>query len=271
MLKALKVLEKDTEVIIIAGSGWASLFCRLWTWFYRKKLVIAGQSGPGWDDRISLLCRPNVFVALSNHAKNWAEKAGPGVKTLVIPNGVDLTKFNPKVVPIKINLPKPIFICVAALEPGKRIDLTIKAIGKLRKGSLLVMGAGQSKDDLEKLGDGFLPGRFKIVSVKYADMPKYYAAADVVTMAPHGFESFGIIFVEAMACNKPVVAPDDPIRHEIIGKAGIFVDPEDIDDYANGLEKALEINWKNIPRFQAIKFSWDAIAKKYEELFLGFK
>ena len=264
---ALKKLDKNTDVVVTAGSGWVSLFCRLWTWLHRKKLIIVGQSGPGWDDRISLWCRPNIFVALSQHAANWARDAGFGVPVKIVHNGVDLEKFNPKIKPVKVDLPRPLFICVAALEPGKRIDLTIKAVSRLKKGSLLVMGDGQSKQKLEKLAKDLLPDRFQISYVKHDDIPAFYAAADVVTMAPYGFESFGIVFVEALACNKPVVASDDPIRHEIIGDAGIFVDPENSQDYAQALQKALDKNWGNTPRLQVEKFSWDKIANQYDQIF----
>ncbi len=266
-ISALKKLSKDTDVIIIPGSGWVSFFCRLWTWFYRKKLIIAGQSGPGWDDRTSLLCRPDVFVALSQHATIWAKNAGFGVRVETIPNGVDLKKFNPQIKPAKLNLPEPVFVCVAALEPGKRIDLTIRAVSRLKKGSLLVMGDGQLKDELQKLGDELLPGHFQIVYVKHEDMPSFYAAANVVTMSPHGFESFAIVFVEAMACGRPVVASDDPIRREIIGDAGIFIDPENTDEYAKALKETLEKDWADLPRRQAEKFSWDKIAEQYDQIF----
>mgnify|MGYP001558295582 FL=1 len=266
-LKALKLMEKDTDIVVIAGSGWVSLFCRIWTWLNHKKLIIAGQSGPGWDDRISLWCRPDVFVALSRHAAVWAKEAGFGVPVSVIHNGVNLNTYRPEILPAKINLPRPLFVCVAALEPAKRVDLTIKAVGKLKSGSLLVMGDGQSKSSLEKLAGDLLPGRFQTRYVKPEEMPSFYSAADCVTMAPFGYESFGIVFVEAMACNKPVVASDDPIRREIVGDAGILVDPENTGEYAGALQKALDKDWGDIPRKQAEKFSWDNIAKQYDELF----
>ncbi|HLD91975.1 MAG TPA: glycosyltransferase, partial [Patescibacteria group bacterium] len=79
-------------------------------------------------------------------------------------------------------------------------------------------------------------------------------------------ESFGIVLVEAMATGLPVVATNDAIRKEIVGDAGLFVDPTNADEYAKILEKALNTNWGDKPRNQAEKFSWDKIAKSYEEI-----
>ena len=71
-----------------------------------------------------------------------------------------------------------------------------------------------------------------------------------------------------MASGLAVVATDDPIRREIVGDAGLFVDPTDTKEYLKVLEKALKIKWGSKPRLQAEKFDWDKIAKDYEKLFL---
>ena len=74
-----------------------------------------------------------------------------------------------------------------------------------------------------------------------------------------------------MATNLPVVATNDPVRSGIVGEAGLLVDPTDTKAYAKAIEKALNQNWEGKPREQAKKFSWDEIAKKYEDLFNELK
>jgi hypothetical protein len=98
-------------------------------------------------------------------------------------------------------------------------------------------------------------------------MPKIYRLADVFTLVSAPYQSFEIVLLEAMATNLPVVANNDPIRQEIVGQAGILVDPNDIDSYSKLLEKALRIDWKDKPKQQAERFSWEMVAKKYEDLF----
>jgi glycosyltransferase involved in cell wall biosynthesis len=98
-------------------------------------------------------------------------------------------------------------------------------------------------------------------------MPQVYRCADVFTLVSKTTESFGNVFVEAMASGLPVIATNDPIRKEIVGDAGVLIDPTNTDEYVKALETALKTNWSDKPRIQAEKFSWDEIAKKYEELF----
>jgi len=98
-------------------------------------------------------------------------------------------------------------------------------------------------------------------------MPFVYTACDLFSYPTSPWESFGIAMLEAMASGLPVVATDDPIRREIVGNAGLFVDPTDSAAYARVLEKALNTNWGDKPRHQAAKFSWDKIVALYDLCF----
>ncbi|CAN5302091.1 hypothetical protein BH10PAT1_BH10PAT1_3060 [soil metagenome] len=259
-------IDKDIDILITTNGSLQVLFTRLWCLLHGKKHIAVGQSGLGADDKWNLMMLPDVFVALTNYQKEWAKKFSPFVKVNVIPNGVDLKKFNLKNKALKIDLPKPIILTVGALEEGKRLDLVIKVVAKT-KASLLIVGKGKLRDELQILGDKLMKNRFKIISLPFEDMPTVYSACDLFTYPTVPWESFGIVIVEAMASNLAVVATDDPIRNEIVGEAGLFVDPTNIDKYAETLEKALEIKWGTKPREQSEKFSWDDIAIKYKKMF----
>ena len=102
--------------------------------------------------------------------------------------------------------------------------------------------------------------------VPHDKIDQYYRAADMFILTSSRSEAFGIAYLEAMACNLPVIATDDPIRREIIGPAGLFVtDPQH--DYSHVLKQALTTKWDNLPRNQALKFSWPPIIRQYEEVF----
>lgn len=257
------------DVIVPTDGGWEKPICWLLKILKGTKILVTGQSGPGYDDRWNLFWWPDVFVALTSKAEKWA-KSVSGVKVVKIPNGVDLEKFSPKVEPLKIDLPKPIIICASALTPSKRIDLTIQAVAKLQDVSLLVVGDGDQKEYLENLGEKLLGKRFALRSVKYEEMPQVYRSADLFTMVSASSEAFGIVYVEAMASGLPVVVTDDEIRHEIVDEAGLFVDPTNIESYVETLKKALKTDWDDKPRKQAEKFSWNKIAKKYEVVMKNF-
>ncbi len=263
----LRRIDKDVDIIFPTNGQWQSLLCKIWAVRNRKRMVISGQSGPGMDDRINLYTFPNAFVGLTDFQVSWAKRTNSFIKSMKIANGVDLEEFSKGVKPFSVDLPRPVVLCVAAFDYWKRLDLVIKAVARLNA-SLLLVGRGEDEDKLRKLGENLLSGRFRILSFSHDQMPKVYTACDLFTYATVPWESFGIVMVEAMASGLGVVATDDPIRREIVGDAGLFVDPTDTEKYAQTLEKALKLKWNDKPRKQVEKFDWDEIARKYEQLFL---
>jgi glycosyltransferase involved in cell wall biosynthesis len=267
--KLPQVWREKYDIIIPLNGGWQPAFIRLITWLYGGKMVIAGQSGMGWDDRNNLWSFPNYFIALSSKALRWAKKANPLVRSKYIPNGVDLKKFNPLGSKYKTKLKKPIILCVGALTSSKRIDLTIKAVVKLKDVSLLVVGDGSTESELKSSGKKLLGKRFELIKASFKKMPEIYRVADIFTLVPEGSEAFGIVYAEALATNLPIVAIDDEQRKEIAGDAGMFVDPTDIEEYSKKLNMTLKKEWGDKPRKQAEKFDWDKVAQKYEDLFIS--
>lgn len=255
--------------IVIPTNGRLQVFAtRIYCWLTGAKMVVSGQSGVGLDDRLNLYAFPDAFVAISSYALEESKKRNPFVKCVYIPNGVDLNTF--KGVTLKGSRTIKVVLDVGAFTEQKRHDLVIKAVAKIKNTKLIIAGGGGDiKNKIYELGIKNLGKyRFDMFEVKHEDMPNIYKNADIFTLASKSYESFGIVLVEAMASGLPVVATDDPIRREIVGDAGLFVDPTNTDEYAKTIEKALNINWKDLPRKQAEKFSWDIIAKSYEELFV---
>lgn len=263
----LKIRQGDFDIIIPTNNGWQARVLRLLTFFIKAKLVIVGHAGKGWDERNNLYTFPDVFVALSNRAQRWAKSFNPFLKVVKIPNGVNIYQFKPQGKKYKPGFKKPLILSVGALTKSKRMDLVVKAVAQVENADLLIVGEGVEKAKLVRLGQKLMPGRIKIIRAKFEEMPTIYRAADVVTSASAPFYSFELVLLEALACNKAVVANKDPIRQEIIGKAGILVDPTNSQAYTKTLKKALGVNWGTKPRRQAEKFSWDRIVKEYEKIF----
>lgn len=242
-------LEKfKPEIVMPFNGGWQSWLCKRYCAKNKAKLVISGQAGLGWCDGWNLLMRPDVFVALSRKGADWAKKFyGRGVRVEVIPNGVDLKRFKPRGKRIKLGLERPIILCVAGKDKYKRVEAVKKAVKKLGQGSLLWVG-GDKK-------------------FKHKDMPEVYRSADLFTLVSESSEAFGIVYLEALASGLPVVAIDDELRREILGKYGIYVkDPTDINEYEGKLKLGLKKEKKR-PEKWLRKFSWDRIAQEYIKLF----
>jgi len=265
-----RFLKGNFDWVIPVDGGWQALILKILQGLGKYKILVSGQAGIGRDDLRNLRLRPDVFVALTSRAEKWSKEISPGVKVVHIPNGVDLEKFSPKVKPAKISLEKPIIICVAGLNPYKRVDLTIKAASKLEKGSLLLLGDGPEREKIEILGQKLLgQKRFLRTTVPYEEVPSFCTTCDLFTLVSESSEAFGSAYLEAMACGLPVVATDDENRREIVGEAGFFVNPENLEEYAQALEKALKTDFGGKPRHQAQKFSWDKIASQYERIMKG--
>lgn len=246
--KIYNPLEWGGSDAIVATDGRLSvLWCRLVTWILGKSLVVFGHSGPGADDKWNLLCSPNIFVAFSEPQSDWANKYKlPWTQIKTIHHAVDTDVFKPA-------LKKPIkniVLCVAANTVDKRVDLVKKAVSLVPDALFMAVGPGNPQQ------------------VSFEQMPPIYQQARILCFTPQPWEAFGLVFLEAMACNLPVVTINDPVRQEIVGEAGILVNnPEDSRELASAIQEALSTDWGNIPRKQAEKFSWTQIGKLYESLF----
>lgn len=265
--KILPILWKGNfDIIIPINGGWQTTIVRILTIINGSKMMIVGHSGKGWDDRFNILNFPDCFIALTNHTKDWAKKVNPFVRIEQIPNGVDLKKFTPKGKKLQINFKKPTVLCVSALVKTKRIDLVIKALAFLTNVNLLIVGKGDLENEIRELGEKLLGERFRILNLTFYRMPQVYRSANLFTLPSWENEAFPLVYLEAMASGLPVVATDDEIRKEIVGGAGILVDPNNLNAYADSIKQALGKNWADLPRKQAEKFSWEKISKRYEEV-----
>lgn len=259
-----QLIKGKYDLVIPVNGGWQIAIIRILTKLTGSKMLITGHAGIGSDDAWNLLWQPDIFVALTHAQSQWAKRLSSDIKVVQIPNGVDLHKFNPKALTAKISLPKPIIVCASALVPYKRVDLTIRAIAMAKNLSLLVIGDGELKGAVDSLGKRLLGPRYLRVVVPYDRMPSYYKAAKLFTLASET-EAFGIAYVEAMACNLPVVTTKDKSRMEIIGNAGVVVNTGNLNRYSKALSFVARSNYKNKPYAQALNFSWNKVASRYTQ------
>lgn len=265
-----KVLAGKYDIVIPINGRLQSLKISLARLVSRYKLLITGHSGIGRDDIWNIaVVRPDIFVALTDYMAEWAKKWAWGSKIVKIPNGIDLDRFSPAGEKIELDLPKPIILSVGALVWYKYHDRVIKAVSEIKEGSVLIVGEGPLKSNIEQLGKKLLGNRFKICRFNYKDMPKVYRSCDLFSLPSWDREAFGIVYLEAMASGLGVVAPDDQSRREIVGDAGILTDVNNQTEYTKTINSALNIDWSKKARDQAEKFSWDKIAEAYEVLMLS--
>ncbi|MFC1626922.1 glycosyltransferase family 4 protein [Patescibacteria group bacterium] len=263
--KTLDQLEQDPpDILMPLNNGWMSWLSKKFCQKHSIKLVLPGFAGISWEDKLNLKLNPDAFVAVTKTRANWARTINPQANIKIINIGVNIDRFKPQGKKYPHHLKPPVVLCIAGPQKYKRIDLAIKAVKQLKDTSLLLVGQ-QSKETLS-LGAKLLGKRFKHIKVNYQDLDPVYRSANAFTLPSESIEAYGIVILEALASNLPVVVNNDPVRKELVGNTGLLINPQNQAEYVSALKTALTKDFDNQPRQQALKFSWEKITKQYQQL-----
>lgn len=192
-------------------------------------------------------------------------------RSALIPNGIDLARFGPGAPDrSRFGLPQgpKLILMVSALIASKRVADGILAASALPDTHLVCAGDGPLRTEIENLARERLPGRFTRLTVRAAEMPDLYRSADVFLHLSRD-ESFGNVYVEAMACGLPIVAHDIPRVRWIVGDDEHLVDTDQSDQVVSALRKVLDApNTEASSRqTRARDFAWPTVAADYRDFF----
>ena len=160
---------------------------------------------------------------------SWCFRA-PENKVCVVPNGVDVTKFNFIFNYWEIrnrfaHASEKILLFVGRLVPEKGLDVLIKALpiilGNGVDAKIVVVGEGPQRDEYQRLANDYGLGN-KILFTGHIDdwtLRALYRVADIA-IVPSRFEPFGIVALEAMAAHCPLVASAVGGLNEIVDHEG---------------------------------------------------
>jgi len=256
------------DAIVMEGGLAGAWLCRLLRWWRGVPWIdVAHGLSPKWEGAFARQ-EPDRVVTFTEAAAAMIRGRAPRARIAVIPHGIDLDLFHPGAAPAPLGLPRPVVLAAGAIDAHKRMHLAVEALARLggpRPPSLAVLGEGPAAAELDALAARLLPGRYLRTAVPRAEMPAWYAAADLFTL-PSVDESFGLTYLEAMACGRAAVAPDDAVRREVIGEAGIFCDVADRRSYSAALAAALARDWGRAPRERALRFPFAATVDAYAAL-----
>jgi phosphatidylinositol alpha-1,6-mannosyltransferase len=199
----------------------------------------------------ALVTAPSSFTV---DALRWASGLNPNVQ--IIHNAVEYERFQAPAdlagLRMKYNLPKDarIILGVGALKDRKGFDLLIEAFARVvekeQRARLVIVGGGD-RQPLENLTSSLgVDKQTQILGeVPGDDLVGLYQTCEVYSHLPRNiqwsFEGYGIVYLEAGACGKPVVAtrsggvPDAVVD----GETGFLVDEEDADGVAAALIRLL--------------------------------
>ena len=202
-----------------------------------------------------LVCTNPDFAA--RNAARWP--------VATIPNGVS-EAFRPgPTARARFGLPKDrkVVLMVSALIETKRVADGIRAVARLPEVHLAVAGDGPLRAEIADLAASQLPGRFSNLVVKAADMPDLYRSADAF-LHMSLLESFGNVFIEAMASGLPIVGHDSPRLRWIVGDLPTLCDTRDQAALVAALERALA-GQGAASATGAERFRWPVIAAQYRD------
>ena len=136
---------------------------------------------------------------------------------------------------------EPFVLACSRCIPYKRLDLAILAAERVGL-PVVVAGHGPAESSLRALGERVrVPVTFEVAPSDVRLRELYRSAAAFVFPA---LEDFGIVAVEAQACGTPVVALSEggTLDTVVDGATGALVGGQDVESFAKGLERALEID-----------------------------
>lgn len=259
---------------------------------FKIKYAVLTHGTDVWDlyDGLKLKALKNadLVITVSRHTKDIMISNGiDSNKINIIPDTVDLSLFAPK--PLNEKMAKRfqadkntiLFTAgrISSLERYKGHDVLLEVMCKLDESFIwIVSGEGDDRYRLiEKAKEYGLSNRVHFLGrVGINDLVDYYNLCDIFVMPSTG-EGFGIVFLEAMACGKPVIGGGvDGSREPLMdGNLGYMVDPGNADEITTVIREVISKKEKrNDPDFLRdqvrINFGIESFQKKVKDVFKAY-
>lgn len=263
-------------------AGFATLFFKIFN--PKIPFVLSLQEGDPIDyikGRVRLVypffkmifTKADTIQAISNYLADFGKSMGFKNKPIVIPNGVDVNKFNIEILKEeKIKIRKELglkendiaLITTSRLVVKNGVGDVIQALAKLPENiKFIVLGEGELKQKLIKLTEDLNVSNKVIFKgfVSHNKMPKYLKACDIFIRASLS-EGMGNSFLEAMAAKLPVIATPVGGIVDFLeeGKTGYFCQPKNPESVAETVQRVINDLSKN----QIIENAYNMVVEKYD-------
>jgi glycosyltransferase involved in cell wall biosynthesis len=223
--------------------------------------------------------RANQIIAVSENTKSdlVSYLKIPESKISVIYNGVDHDIFKPyHVRPHNIRLcNRPYILCVGSERRRKNLGRLFESFAALKREfpelKLVKLGSpgrckefrSQTLKTLSRLG--ITEDVVFVDHISEKDLAYYYSSAALLAY-PSLYEGFGLPPLEAMACGCPVVTSNISSLPEVVGEAGIMLNPYDTRSLVQAMRQVLtdsELRDSMVRKGleQSKKFSWESTAE----------
>jgi phosphatidylinositol alpha-mannosyltransferase len=246
------------------GKPWYTMFSPIMKWYLDR-----------WFRKL------DGRIAVSKIALRYVNYYFPADYT-IIPNGIDTHHFNSHVTPIdtfkdgKINI-----LFVGRMEKRKGFDYLWKAYRLVKQefpdSRLIAVGPGiRLRNKYEKrISHSGLKDVVFTGYAPYNELPRYYKTADIVCFPNTGWESFGVVLLEAMSTGKPIIASAIDGFTSVLtdGVEGIAVPPRDENKLAEALTRLIQneqlrqqMGDRGKPK--AMQYDWSLIAGRVLDYYI---
>lgn len=196
-------------------------------------------------------------------------------KIAVVYPGYDKESFKPRA-----EKQDNYIIYIGTIQPRKNLIRLIEAVSRIDNLNLIIVGktTGEGKqgwmyeDILKSPKDFGIEERVKFLGFVSTEKLAVLLSKALAFIQPSLWEGFGIPAVEAMATGTPVIVSNVSSLPEVVGKAGLLVDPYSIDQIEQAIrviitDKKLRQKYSKAGIEQAKKFSWDKMTKEILKVF----
>jgi phosphatidylinositol alpha-mannosyltransferase len=181
-----------------------------------------------------LMSRLDSRICVSEPARTMIQQYFPDTYK-VIPNGIDIDRYNESVVPFPWaadGTPRILFVG-RFNEARKGFKHLLRALPLVQQqfpdARLIVVGPGDKTKFHDLISRHQIRGVDFVGEVTSEELPRYYASCDAFSAPSIHGESFGLVLLEAMATGKPVVASRIPGYASVVthNRDGVLVEPKD--------------------------------------------
>ncbi|HCN76520.1 MAG TPA: glycosyltransferase [Verrucomicrobiales bacterium] len=237
--------------------------------------------------KLRALRKTDAVISVSRFTRDQVAKLPgmEGARMFVLPNTFQTGAFQPGPKPEALlerhglKAGQPVLLTVSRLEESERYkghQEVIECLPELLKEfpglRYVIAGRGGYAAELKRLVKKHAPEEAVIFAgfVSNTELADYYRLCDVFVMPSRG-EGFGIVFLEALACGKPVVAGNADGSADAVdqGRLGVLVNPQSREELTEALRSLLAGTHPNRLLFEPAKLHEDVVRQFGPEAFRG--
>jgi glycosyltransferase involved in cell wall biosynthesis len=243
---------------------WNKMSCR--DFFIRKIKVILIKK---------YICIPKLIIAQTNNIKIRLKKRFEINNIKIISTPVDINIFKGEN-NNKFNIPstKRKYLFPATYSSHKNFEIIIPLAEKIKKQELpytivLTIDEIVAKKYIKYIKYKKLDSIVNVGQVPNMLMPSLYNQCDALIF-PSLLETYGLPYIEAMACEKPILTSDLDFAHDICGEVAYYFNPFDSDSILTEMQRVFSDEEERIERIKKGKLKvqnlpdWETVVNQFQ-------